>query len=99
MTRTYRKSGKYFYVVSDTTIPMGSSGSRTMYDISIIGEHERASVKAISDDFCFVCELYNLIADEKLYPEHLRNVVEDYLAAYNPKIIPFRPDPNDPRIG
>ena len=53
MTRTYRKSGEYFYVVSDTTIPMGSSGSRTMYGISIIGEHERASVKAISDDFLF----------------------------------------------
>ena len=70
-----------------------------MYGISIIGEHERASVKAISDDFCFVCELYILIADEKLYPEHLRDVVENYLAAYNPKIIPFRPDPNDPRIG
>jgi hypothetical protein len=43
--------------------------------------------------------LYNLIADEELYPEHLRDVVKDYLAAYNPKIIPFRPDPNDPRIG
>ena len=99
MTRTYRKSGEYFYVVSDTTIPMGSSGSRTMYGISIIGEHERASVKAISDDFCFVCELYNLIADEELYPEHLRDVVEDYLDSYNSKIISFRPDPNDPRIG
>ena len=47
MTRTYRKSGEYFYVVSDTTIPMGSSGSRTMYGISIIGEHERASVKRL----------------------------------------------------
>ena len=34
---------------------------------------------------CFVCELYNLIADEELYPEHLRDVVEDYLAAYNPE--------------
>ena len=78
---------------------MESSGSRTMYGISIISEHERASVKAISYDFCFVCELYNLIADEELYPEHLRDVVEDYLAAYNPKIIPFRPAPNDPRIG
>ena len=39
-----------------------------MYGISIIGEHESASVKAISDDFCFVCESYNLIADEELYP-------------------------------
>ena len=99
MTRTYRKSGKYFYEISDTTIPMGSSGSRTMYGISIIGEHKRASVKAISSDFCFVCELYNLIADEVVYPEHLRDVVEYYLSIYNPKIIPFRPDPNDPRIG
>ena len=50
-------------------------------------------------DFCFVCELYNLIADEELYPEHLRDVVKDYLDSYNSKIIPFRPDPNDPRIG
>ena len=37
------------------------------------------TLENISDDFGFVKQLFDLIVEEELYPEHLNDVVEDYL--------------------
>ena len=50
----------------------------------------------ISDDFNFVHSLFDLMVERELYPEHLENVVEDFLFHCCPKIISFPKNSDDP---
>ena len=49
----------------------------------IFSDNHRSEVKDISDDYDFVCMLFDMIVEEELYPEHLMDVVEDYLSDNN----------------
>lgn len=96
MVRSFRKNRQYTYVLSDSALRSEEFGVRTMYGISIIGDSETVSIEDISDDFCFVSHLFDLIVEEELYPEHLHDVVEDFLSSYDPKVIPLTAGTNAP---
>ena len=79
------KKGKYTYVLSKSEILSEDFGIATVYGISILNKKEKTAIKDISDDFGFVKQLFDLIVEEELYPEHLNDVVEDYLFENFPK--------------
>ena len=54
-----------------------------------MGKYRTAEVNDISADDYYVRRLFDLMVEEELYPEHLLDVVEDYLSGAFPKIIPF----------
>ena len=57
---------------------------------------QKAEVTDISDDFNFVRSLFDLMVEGELCPEHLENVVEDFLSDGCPKIISFPQKSDDP---
>ena len=83
MVRIVRKSESYIYTLSEFTVKV------TVYGISISDKFQKAEVTDISDDFNFVRSLFDLMVEGELYPEHLENVVEDFLSDGCPKIISF----------
>ena len=81
--------GNYIYGLSELIVHSEEYGYTKMYGIMIKGENKVASVKDISYSFSFVHDLFNMIVDEELYPEHLTDVVEDFLSCMHEKIIPI----------
>ena len=77
------------YTLSASTAIIEEVGAVEVYGIQIRGESRQAEVKDISEDYHYVRRLFDLIVEEELYPEHLLDVVEDYLSGAFPKIIPF----------
>ena len=57
---------------------------------------QKTEVTDISDDFNFVRSLFDLMVEGELCPEHLENVVEDFLSDGCPKIISFPKKSDDP---
>ena len=84
------KKGNYTYVLSKTAIMSEKPETVIVYGISIIGKEQRASIDDISDNYSFVKCLFDLLVDEELYPEHLYDVVDDYLSDGFSVIIPFK---------
>ncbi len=60
-----------------------------VYGIFIRGQGKTASINDISSDYQSVHYLYNLVVEEELYPEHLTDVVEDFLSGAFSKGIPL----------
>ena len=79
------KKGKFTYVLAKNKINSEDFGTAVVYGISIIDKKKVTAVEDISDDFRFVHYLFDLIVEEELYPEHLNDVVEDYLFENFPK--------------
>lgn len=98
MVITLCKKGKYTYVLSKTEIKSEDFGIAAVYGISIIGKTENAVLEDISENFSFVQHLFELVVDGELYPEHLYDVVEDYLHESNPKTISFTKEREHPYI-
>lgn len=98
MVRSVYQTGGYTYVLSKSIICTEDFGTTAVYGISIFGDEQQASVKDISDDYNYVYRLFELIIEEELYPEHLRDVVEDYLSGRLTKIIPFKATLRQPHI-
>lgn len=96
MVRSFCKNGKHTYVLSASTISSEDSGPLTMYGITIIGDNETFSAEDISDDYSFVRHLFDLIVEEELYPEHLYDVVEDYLSSGYPAAMPNVSENSEP---
>lgn len=90
MKRIVIPRGKYIYSLSESVIHDPDSGTAIVYGITIGGKGVNAAVEDISDDFNYVCSLFDLIVEEELYPEHLIDVVEDYLARYSPQNVPIK---------
>ena len=76
--------------------PQSSRKIVTVYGISISNKFQKAEVTDISDDFNFVRSLFDLMVEGELCPEHLENVVEDFLSDGCPKIISFPEKSDDP---
>lgn len=89
MVKIVCQSGEYAYILSQSTVISEDFGKVQMYGISIIGKDSKSAVEDISDDFNAVYGLFDLIVNGELCPEHLENVVEDFLSD-NLHIIPFR---------
>lgn len=89
MIRIVCQSGEYAYILSQSTVMSEDFGKVQVYGISIIGKDSKSAVEDISDDFNAVYGLFDLIANGELCPEHLENVVEDFLTD-SLNIIPFR---------
>ena len=89
MIRIARNNNEYVYILSENTCRYAGYGFTKSYSIIIIGETERVIAEDISDDFRFVRDLFDVIVEEELYPQHLLEVVEDYLSGNYPKIIPI----------
>ncbi len=52
----------------------------SVYGIGIESPDNTVIVEDISDDYCGIRNLFDLIVAEVLFPEHLYDVVEDYLS-------------------
>ena len=89
MINTVLKKGEHIYQLSESVVNSEDSGMIKVYGISIIGKDQKAEITDISDNFHFVSSLFELIADEELYPEHLYDVVEDFLSDHWPEPLPL----------
>ena len=89
MVRIVRKSESYIYTLSESTVISEDFGKVTVYGIFISDKFQKAEVTDISDDFNFVRSLFDSMVEGELCPEHLENVVEDFLSDGCPKIISF----------
>ena len=89
MVKIVCKKGDSIYTLSASTAIMEEAGVVEVYGIRIMGKYRTAEVNDISADYNYVRRLFDLIVEEELYPEHLLDVVEDYLSGAFPKIIPF----------
>lgn len=89
MVKSVYVKGKNVYALTTSTIHYQDFGLIDTYGITISGQGKTVSIKDISTDFNAVKYLYNLIVEEELYPEHLTDVVEDYLAGTFSKVIPL----------
>ena len=90
MIRIVCKKGNNIYTLSVSTAVTEDVGTVEVYGIRIMGKYGTAEVDDISVDYHYVRRLFDLLVEEELYPEHLLDVVEDYLSGAFPKIIPFR---------
>ena len=89
MVKIVCKRGDNIYTLSVSTEMIEDFGVVEVYGIRIMGKCQTAEVDDISADYHYVRRLFDLIVEEELYPEHLLDVVEDYLSGAFPKIIPF----------
>lgn len=55
-------------------------GEEYVYGISISDDQNMVAVEDISCDYIAVKKLFELMIEEQLYPEHLYDVVEDFLS-------------------
>ena len=96
MVRIVRTSESYIYTLSESTVISEDFGKVTVYGIFISDKFQKAEVTDISDDFNFVRSLFDSMVEGELCPEHLENVVEDFLSDGCPKIISFPKKSDDP---
>jgi len=89
MVKIVCKKRDNIYTLSVSTEMIEDFGMVEVYGIRIMGKYRTAEVNDISADYHYVGRLFDLIVEEELYPEHLLDVVEDYLSGAFPKIIPF----------
>ena len=83
------KKGEYIYKLFESQGIAEGGEICNFYGISIIGNDEQAVVENISENYDSVRYLFSLIVEEELYPVHLYDVVDDYLSAPYPKVIPL----------
>ena len=74
--------GNYIYLLIKNIVTISGIGKSSVYGIRIIGGNT-AYIPDISNDYISVRNLFDLIVEEELYPEHLYDVVEDYLCEMN----------------
>lgn len=75
-----KETDNFTYSLFTSTVEYTDHGAISVYGISIEDDNHRSEIKDISDDFDFVCMLFDMIVEEELYPEHLMDVVEDFLS-------------------
>lgn len=90
MTRMVCKKGRNIYALLTSVIESEDFAPTLVYGIRIMNESQKAEVLDISADFDSVRSLFDLIVEEELYPEHLLDVVEDYLSGSFSNIIPSK---------
>ena len=82
--------GEYAYTLTYTLRYPRSACQTVSYGLAIYYDARvAAAVYDITDDYDEVQELFELIVEHELYPEHLPDVVEDYLASRNTENINF----------
>lgn len=75
------KNGQYTYILFESIVIFPDDiGIKTVYGIKIVDGCTSTMVDAISDNDAAVEKLFDLIVEGVLCPEHLANVVEDYLS-------------------
>ena len=87
MTKLSKASGQFIYTLTSTIIKSEDFDPTIVYGISIHGKESRAIIEDISDDYDSVLYLFDLIVEEELYPEHLTDVVEDFLSERTPQVM------------
>lgn len=95
MKKLIRVKGSFVYSLF-ASVKYYSFGAKTVYGISIGGEGNYAIAENISESFRAASELFELIVEEELYPEHLMDVVEDYIAEHTPHILQLCRVENEP---
>lgn len=70
----------YTYVLFESVIKSKDYPETKVYSIRIIDGKSITEVKDISDNYNLVLDLFDMITDGGLCPEHLYDVVEDYLS-------------------
>lgn len=74
-----KTNGEYTYIMTKSTADIEDIGIISVYGITILSDSEYISADDISCEYSKVKELFDLIVPEKLFPEHLYDVVEDFL--------------------
>lgn len=73
-------TGNYIYALFNTIIELENYAITEVYGITISEGNNVVTVEDISDDYDFVLKLFDMIVEGELCPEHLKDVVEDYLS-------------------
>lgn len=73
-------TGNYIYALFNTIIELENYAITEVYGITISEGNNVVTVEDISDDYDFALKLFDMIVEGELYPEHLKDVVEDYLS-------------------
>lgn len=84
--------GDFAYALTSSIISTEDFSDVSVYGICITSLKDKkhnAAVEDISDDFLDVYRLFGVMVAEKLHPEHLMSVVEDYLSDKDSKVIPI----------
>ncbi len=70
----------FSYILTRSEINHEYPGYEYIYGISVSDTENMISVDDISPDYSAVKNLFDLIVEEELYPEHLYDVVEDMMS-------------------
>ena len=84
--------GDFAYTLTSSSISTEDLSDVSVYGIcvtSLKDKKQNAAVEDISNDFLDVYRLFGVIVAEKLHPEHLMSVVEDYLSDKNSTVMPI----------
>ena len=77
-----KTNSPFSYILTRSEISDKSIGCEYeyVYGISVSDSENMISVEDISPDYTAVKNLFELIYEEQLYPEHLYDVIEDFLS-------------------
>ena len=70
----------YTYSMIETTADIQEAGRISVYGIEICGVNEKSCVEDISCELEEVKHLFALIVEEKVFPEHLCDIAEDFIS-------------------
>lgn len=89
MIRITCNKGNNTYLLSSSSVRSEDHGAVTAYSIAIIDCEGHMVIEYIPEDFRTVHELFDMITEEELYPEHLSEFVKDCLCSRYQKVIPI----------
>ncbi|MBQ8135364.1 MAG: hypothetical protein IJ192_13320 [Clostridia bacterium] len=70
---------EFDYRIFSSVVMIPDYGYATTYGISISGDNVYECVEDITDEFDKLKTFCELLCKEKAYPEHLKDLVEDFL--------------------
>lgn len=90
MSNTNQQSSTYVCKIVESTVFIEEMGNVIVYGINMYNSNkelaeldgEHCCIEDISEDFEKVERLRKLLVEYDVYPVHLKDIVEDFLAAY-----------------
>ncbi len=76
------KRDELTYTLTSSEREIEDNGAVTVYGIGISDNVEEHDEEDISDDGTAVTELFHQMVDGQVYPEHLQDIVEDFVSEY-----------------
>ena len=83
MKKTVCNNGEFTYALTTCVKSSQEHEDVAVYSFSITYEGKTTSAEAVTNDHEAVKKLFDLIVEEQLYPEHLNDVIEDFIICGN----------------